>query len=136
MKMNSAGARSLDLPMNSLSVLVVDDSQTMRSIVAEQLGKLGFTDIDMAVDGRGALDRLRERPYALLISDWEMQPMGGEQLLKAVRQDPKYIKLPVIMMTATGTRGASWLAGANAFLAKPFTEADLQKAIKTVFGSR
>jgi len=122
--------------MNTLPILLVDDSQTMRSIVAEQLGNLGFSDIDMAVDGRSALERLRERQYALMISDWEMQPMGGEQLLKAVRQDPKCIKLPVIMITATGSRGASWLAGANAYLAKPFTEADLYKAIKAVFGPR
>jgi len=137
MKMKSVGGAALmDLPMNTLSVLVVDDSQTMRSIVTQQLGNLGFSDIDMAVDGRTALDRLRERQYALMISDWEMQPMGGEQLIKSVRQDPKNIKLPVIMMTATGTRGASWLAGADAYLAKPFTEADLHKAIKTVFGPR
>lgn len=126
----------MNASLNTLPVLLVDDSQTMRSIVAQQLGNLGFSDIDMAVDGRTALDRLRERQYALMISDWEMEPMGGDALIKAVRQDPKNIKLPVIMITATGTRGASWLAGANAYLPKPFTEGDLHKAIKTVFGPR
>ncbi len=65
-----------------------------------------------------------------------MQPMGGEQLLKAVRDNAKTFKMPVIMITATGSRGASWLAGANAFLTKPFTESDFQKAIKTAFGPR
>ena len=126
----------MDQPIHTLPVLVVDDSQTMRSIVAQLLGNLGFSDIDEATDGGAALERLRARQYALMISDWEMQPMSGDQLIKAVRQDPKCAKLPVIMITATGTRGASWLAGANAYLPKPFTEGDLLKAIKSVFGSR
>jgi two-component system, chemotaxis family, chemotaxis protein CheY len=117
-------------------VLVVDDSQTIRLIITKHLNSLGFGDIDVAEDGKAALAFMRERKYALLISDWEMQPMGGEQLLKAVRQDPKCIKLPVIMITAKTSRGNSWLAGADAYLAKPFTEIDFQKAIKTVFGNR
>jgi two-component system chemotaxis response regulator CheY len=120
----------------SLPVLVVDDSSTIRMLVTKHLNSLGFADVDHAEDGRSALERMRERQYELMISDWEMQPMGGEQLLKAVRQGTKTFKMPVIMITATGSRGASWLAGANAFLAKPFTESDLQKAIKTVFGPR
>jgi two-component system, chemotaxis family, chemotaxis protein CheY len=120
----------------SLSVLVVDDSQTIRHIVAKHLRSLGFSDIDEAEDGRAALERLRERQYALMISDWEMAPMGGEQLLKAVRQDARSIKMPVIMITGKTSRGASWLAGANAYLPKPFTETDFAKAIKTVFTGR
>jgi two-component system chemotaxis response regulator CheY len=117
-------------------VLVVDDSQTLRLIVTKHLNSLGFNDVDEAEDGGSALERMRNRQYGLLISDWEMQPMGGEELLKAVRQDPKYIKLPIIMITAHKSRGASWLAGADAYLSKPFTENDFQKAIKTVFGPR
>lgn len=120
----------------SLPVLVVDDSATIRLVVTKHLNGLGYADVDHAEDGRAALERMRERQYELMISDWEMQPMGGEQLLKAVRQDAKTFKMPVIMITATGSRGASWLAGANAFLTKPFTESDFQKAIKSVFAPR
>ena len=72
--------------------------------------------------------------YGLLISDWEMPNMGGEELLKAVRQDPKGHKLPIIMITAKTSRGSSWLAGANVYLAKPFTDADFEKAVKTALG--
>jgi two-component system chemotaxis response regulator CheY len=115
-------------------VLVVDDSATMRAIIIKFLNALGFTEIDVAEDGNAALLRLQERQYGLLISDWEMQPMGGEELLKKLRQNPQSAKLPVIMATTTANRGASWLVGANAFLSKPFTEGDLQKAIKAACG--
>ncbi len=117
-----------------VSVLVVDDSLTIRNIVIKNLAALSFSDVDVAEDGHAALDRLREKQYGLVISDWEMPNMGGEQLLKTLRQDPKWHKMPVIMITGTGTRGASWLAGANAYLQKPFTEADFAKAVRSVFG--
>ena len=116
-------------------VLVVDDSLTIRNIVVKRLNSLGFTDVDVAEDGNSALERLRDKQYGLLISDWEMPNMGGEQLLKAVRQDAKCMKMPIIMITATTTRGTSWLAGANAYLQKPFTDADFKKAVQSIFGS-
>ena len=118
----------------SLSVLVVEDSTTMSRIIFDQLQKVGFTDIDLAQDGRSALDRMVAKQYGLVLSDWEMQPMSGEQLLKAIRQNHKISKTPVILITATSSRGASWLAGANAYLAKPFNESDLKLAIKSVLG--
>jgi two-component system chemotaxis response regulator CheY len=117
-----------------ISVLVVEDSSTMSRIIVELLQKLGFTDIDLAQDGRSALDRMESKQYDLVFSDWEMQPMGGEQLLQAIRQNHKISKTPVILITATSSRGASWLAGANAYLAKPFSENDLRTAIKSVQG--
>jgi two-component system chemotaxis response regulator CheY len=122
--------------VTSMSALVVDDSQTVRSIVVSRLTSHGFSDTDQAEDGGAALGRLRQRSYDLMISDWEMQPMGGEALLKAVRQDPKCIKMLIIMITGKTSRGNSWLAGANAYLPKPFTESDLQTAIRAVFGTR
>lgn len=72
----------------TIPVLVVDDSQTLRLIVTKHLNSLGFTEVDTAEDGRSALECMRNRQYGLLISDWEMKPMGGEELVKAVRQDP------------------------------------------------
>lgn len=120
----------------STPVLVVDDSQTIRSIVVKNLSTLGYTDVDVAEDGQTALERLRQKQYGLLISDWEMPNMGGEQLLKAVRQDPKHSRVPIIMITGTTSRGTSWLAGANAFLSKPFSNADFEKAVKSAMGGR
>src|SRR5262245_9867273 len=104
----------------SLSVLVVDDSSTMTHIISDMLRKLGYTDIDTAQDGQSALDRMQLKSYGVVLSDWEMQPMGGEAFLKAIRQGPRTSRIPVILITAKSSRGASWLAGANAFLPKPF----------------
>ena len=115
----------------STPILVVDDSQTMRSIVLTQLNSLGYTDIDIAEDGQSGFERVQQKQYGLVISDWEMPRMGGEQFVKAVRQHAGYRKVPIIVVTTASARGSSWLAGANAFLRKPFTQADLQNAIKT-----
>lgn len=112
-------------------VLVVDNSLTVRNIVVKSLRTLGFSDVDVAEDGNLALERMREKHYGLLISDWEMPNMSGEEFLKAVRRDPKCMKMPIIMITGTTTRGTSWLAGANAYLQKPFTDADFEKAVKS-----
>jgi two-component system chemotaxis response regulator CheY len=116
-------------------VLVVDDSLTIRNIVVKSLRSLGFSDVDVAEDGNLALERMRAKQYGLLISDWEMPNMSGEEFLKAVRRDPKCMKMPIIMITGTTTRGTSWLAGANAYLQKPFTDADFEKAVKSALSS-
>ena len=116
----------------SRPVLVVDDSSTMTGIISDLLRKIGFLDIDVAQDGHSALDRLRQKKYGLVLSDWEMQPMSGEQLFKEMRQDKMIGNVPIILVTATAGRGASWLAGASAYLRKPFNEGDLKTAIDRV----
>jgi two-component system chemotaxis response regulator CheY len=116
----------------SLPVLVVDDSSTMTRIISDLVRKVGFTDVDIAHDGHSALDQLRHRQYGLVLSDWEMQPMSGEELLKEMRRDKMIGNIPIIMVTATAGRGASRLAGAAAYLHKPFSESDLKAAIKRV----
>lgn len=112
------------------AVLVVEDSRTMSHIISTALQKLGFTDVDIAQDGQSALDRLQQKKYGLIVSDWEMQPMGGDQFLKEVRKDIAISKIPIVVITAQSSRGAAWLAGANAYLGKPFSERDFEIAIK------
>ena len=90
----------------STPVLVVDDSLTVRNIVVKRLNSLGFADVDVAEDGNSALERIREKQYGLLISDWEMPNMSGEEFFKTVRQDPKCMKMPIIMITGTTTARA------------------------------
>ena len=117
------------------SVLVVDDSLTVRNIIVRTLKSLGFADVDVAEDGNVALERIRQKQYGLLISDWEMPNMSGEEFLKTVRSDPKCMRTPIIMITGTTTRGTSLIAGANAYLQKPFTDADFEKAVKSALSS-
>lgn len=114
----------------TIPVLVVEDSRTMSLIISGALQKLGFTDIDTAQDGQSALDQLRHKGYGLILSDWEMQPVGGDEFLRAVRKDPANSKVPVVVITAQSSRGAAWLAGAKAYLGKPFSDRDLEIAIK------
>ncbi len=116
----------------SLPVLVVDDSPTMTHILSDLVRKIGFADVEIAQDGHSALDKLRHKKYGLVLSDWEMQPMSGEELFKEMRQDNMIGAVPIILITATAGRGASWLAGASAYLRKPFNETDLRIAIERV----
>ena len=93
----------------SLPVLVVDDSPTMTTIISNLVRKVGFTEVDIAHDGGSALDHLRQKQYGLVLSDWEMQPMSGEELFKEMRQDRKIGNIPIILITAT----AGSLSAAN-----------------------
>src|ERR1700726_2917992 len=77
------------MPVNLLMpVLVVDDYNTMVRIIRNLLKQLGFEDVDDAADGTTALARMRDRKYGLVISDWNMEPMTGYDLLPEVRADP------------------------------------------------
>src|SRR5580692_57964 len=84
----------------SMPVLVVDDYKTMIRIISNLLRQLGFSNIDEATDGGKALQLMRARQYGLVISDWNMEPMTGLDLLKAVRSDIKLKDTPFIMVTA------------------------------------
>lgn len=111
----------------SISILVVDDSQTIRLAISKQLQILGFSDIDQAQDGEAAIKWLTKKRYGLVLSDWEMQPMGGEEFLRTLRQ---HSKVPVILITGAANLETSRLAGANVYLPKPFNERALKSAIE------
>ena len=114
----------------SISVLVVENSTTISLIISDHLRKIGFTDIDLAQDGQSALDHLNKKPYGLILSDWEMEPMGGDQFLKELRQNQQFSKIPVVLISGKSSRGASWSAGASAHLSKPFSGGDFETAVK------
>jgi two-component system chemotaxis response regulator CheY len=126
---------SVDLTM---PVLVVDDYNTMIRIIRNLLKQIGFADIDDAADGSAALARMREKKYGLVISDWNMEPMTGYELLKEVRADPGLSKTPFIMVTAeskTENVIAAKKAGVNNYIVKPFNAQTLQSKIEAVFPS-
>ncbi len=120
----------------SMSVLVVDDYSTMIRIIRNLLKQLGFENIDDANDGTAALEKLKTKKYGLVISDWNMEPMTGFELLKIVRAEPALAKTPFIMITAeskTENVIAAKKAGVNNYIVKPFNAATLKSKIEAVF---
>ncbi len=120
----------------SMPILVVDDYNTMIRIIRNLLKQLGFEDIDDASDGSAALGKLRRKKYGLVISDWNMEPMTGYELLKEVRADPSLTKTPFIMVTAeskTENVIAAKKAGVNNYIVKPFNAQTLKTKIEAVF---
>jgi two-component system, chemotaxis family, chemotaxis protein CheY len=127
---------ALDL---SMPVLVVDDYSTMVRIIRNLLAQLGFGDVDDAKDGASALVKMRIKRYGLVISDWNMEPMTGYDLLKEVRADPGLGHVPFIMVTAeskTENVIAAKKAGVNTYIVKPFNAQTLKSKIESVFIDR
>ena len=126
---------AVDMKMN---VLIVDDYKTMLRIVGNLLKQLGFTNIDEATDGATALEKMRQKNYGLVISDWNMEPMTGLQLLKEVRSDIKLKAVPFIMVTAeskTENVVAAKQAGVSNYIVKPFNAETLRDKIEKVLGN-
>ena len=96
----------------STPVLVVDDSRTMTTIIANLVQSIGYTDVDQVNDGASALEKLRGKKYGLVLSDWDMRPMNGTEFIQQMRQDPMNSGTLVIMITAKGDADVSWLSGA------------------------
>ena len=121
---------------HSISILIVDDYHTMVRIIRNLLRQLGFENIDDASDGATALAKMRAKTYGLVISDWNMAPMTGYDLLQQVRADPAIGKTPFIMVTAeskTDNVIAAKKAGVDNYIVKPFNMQTLQHKIAAVF---
>ncbi|SDG27064.1 MULTISPECIES: response regulator [Thalassobaculum] len=121
----------------NMSILIVDDYKTMLRIIRNLLRQLGFANVDEASDGATALQKLRRGEFGLVISDWNMEPMTGLQLLKEVRTDAKLKSTPFIMVTAeskTENVIAAKKAGVNNYIVKPFNAATLKTKMTAVIG--
>lgn len=117
---------------SDVRVLVVDDYATMRRIFRNLLTQLGYTSIDEAADGATALQKLRSERYSVVISDWNMEPMTGLQLLKEVRADTGLSSIPFLMVTAESkseTVVAVQAAGASNYVVKPFNAETLRQKL-------
>ena len=120
----------------SMPVLVVDDYQTMIRIIRNLLTQLGFKNIEEAKDGRQALEKMNGAKFGLIISDWNMEPMTGFELLQQVRASEQLKATPFIMITAeskTENVIAAKKAGVNNYIVKPFNAATLKTKIEAVF---
>jgi two-component system, chemotaxis family, chemotaxis protein CheY len=120
----------------TMPILIVDDYNTMVRIIGNLLRQLGYQNVDNATDGASALAKLRGGSFGLVISDWNMEPMSGYDLLKEVRADTKLGKTPFIMITAeskTENVIAAKRAGVSNYIVKPFNAQTLQSKIAAVF---
>ncbi len=121
----------------SMPILIVDDYKTMLRIVRNLLKQLGFDNVDEATDGSMALSKMRGKKYQLVISDWNMEPMTGYELLKEVRSDDTLKGTAFIMVTAESKAEnvvAAKKAGVNNYIVKPFNAATLKGKIAAVLG--
>src|SRR5271166_1073122 len=123
----------------NMAVLVVDDYSTMIRIIRNLLRQLGFVDVDDATDGASALQKMGAKRYGLVISDWNMEPMTGYDLLCQVRANPSLEGTPFIMVTAeskTENVIAAKKAGVDNYIVKPFNAQTLKAKIEAVFAEK
>ena len=125
---------SVDLKM---PVLIVDDYATMLRIVKNLLKQIGFDNVDEATDGGAAFQMMKLKKYGLVISDWNMQPVTGIELLRNVRADADLKATPFIMVTAeskTDNVVEARNAGVSNYIVKPFSSDILKGKIESVLG--
>ena len=121
----------------NMPVLVVDDYKTMLRIIRNLLNQLDFMNVYEATDGGSALAKLREKKFGLVISDWNMEPMTGLQLLREVRADENLKNTPFIMVTAeskTENVISAKEAGVSNYIVKPFNAGTLKTKLTSVLG--
>ena len=121
----------------NMPILIVDDYKTMLRIIRNLLKQIGFTNVEEATDGTAALQKLREGAFKLVISDWNMEPMTGIELLREVRDDQSLKNIPFIMVTAeskTENVVIAKEAGVSNYIVKPFNAATLKSKLVGVLG--
>lgn len=123
-----------------MKILVVDDSSTMRRIIKNTLGRLGYKDLLEAEDGVKAWEQMQAHgeEVGVLVTDWNMPEMNGLELVQKVRAEEKYVDMPIIMVTTEGGKGeviTALKAGVNNYIVKPFTPQVLKEKLEAVLGT-
>ena len=117
-----------------MDVLIVDDSAAIRKILRRvlQQAEVPTGQVYEANDGMEGLQRLREQPVQLIFSDINMPNMDGLQFLSAIKQNPDWKNVPVIMVTTEGSQAKVLEAvelGANGYVRKPFTAEQIKEKL-------
>lgn len=110
-----------------MKVLVADDSGIMRKIIIRSLNSVGVTDIIEAANGQEAIDKFKETPVDLILTDWNMPEKSGLDVVVEIRATGSQV--PIIMVTTEAQRGqviSAIQAGVNDYLTKPFEADDLR----------
>lgn len=118
-----------------MKVMLVDDSRTMRNIQKNCLAGMGITEIEEAVDGQEALNKVFDAKPDLLLVDWNMPVMDGITFVRNFRQKDK--DTPIIMVTTEAEKARvveAIQAGVNNYVVKPFTPDVLEERINDVMG--
>ena len=126
---------SVDMKM---PILIVDDYKTMLRIVRNLLKRVGFENVDEAAGGTEALNKMKEKKYGLVISEWNMEPVNGLDFLKQVRGDGSTKDTPFIMITAESTAQnviATKEAGMSNYIVRPFNAETLKQKLTAVLGN-
>ncbi len=121
-----------------MSVLIIDDYQTMRGVIRNLFNQLGFYNTIEAATTDEALEILQKQSCGLVIFDWRTGPMSGEDFLKTIRSNEQLKNTPFVVVSAESNQELSSVmrdAGAADFIAKPFTKATLRKRMTALFGS-
>jgi two-component system chemotaxis response regulator CheY len=116
-----------------MRVLIVDDSSTMRRIIANTLKKIGYDDVVEAGDGAEGLRYLSSGKADMVLTDWNMPEMDGREFVRALRNQPATARTPVLMITTHAAREdvvMALQAGVNDYLVKPFTPETLKEKIE------
>lgn len=111
----------------------------MLKIIRRLLVQLGYERIDEATNGVEALGRIAEKRYDVILSDWNMEPMSGFELLKLVRADPTTRDIPFVLITAEAKQVnilAAKAAGASAYLVKPFKLDALERTLDDILAAK
>jgi two-component system chemotaxis response regulator CheY len=125
-------------PQN-IRFLVVDDFPVMRRAIKTVLKDLGYVDVTEAEDGNVALPMLKQRNFDFLITDWKMPGMSGLELLRQLRADERFVKLPVLMLTAESQRSLiikAMEAGVTGYIVKPFATSALREKIAKMLSAQ
>jgi two-component system, chemotaxis family, chemotaxis protein CheY len=120
-------------------ILVVDDQEKLLKLVIMLMNRLGFPEVEGVTSGPEALERLRARKYALVISDLDMEPMDGIALLREIRGDDALMNTPFILTESSfdfEDINVAHQAGADAFILKPFDMAVLKGKLKQVLNRK
>jgi two-component system chemotaxis response regulator CheY len=120
----------------SKTILAVDDSGSLRQMVAFSLKAAGYQVVE-AVDGLDGLEKAKMQVVDLVLTDQNMPKMDGLALIKALRELPAYQKVPILMLTTEASdemKSKGRAAGANGWLVKPFDPQKLTEVVKKVLG--
>jgi two-component system chemotaxis response regulator CheY len=132
-------ARDYVLCARSTPTLLVEQRRTSAELITDLLGRLGFSDIEMTTSAENALELLHQRKFGLVLADWDLEPMNGWQLLRAVRNDDRLRRTPFLMTAEHLSCDKAVLAkrtGVDALLLKPFRATALKTKLEQITNSR